>query len=211
MRGAWKSRKRKQSKQNKPKLSLKLKMDLLKSKSIFYSAKNMFNLFNLFAPSPKTFPLQVNDGGRAAAGFKGGAGDCVVRSIAIAANLPYMQVYEDLREANERYAQERDNKLSRFLNQRGSSPRNGNHRHVFHDYILSHGFQWVPTMQVGAGCKVHLRPDELPKGTLIVKVSKHLTTIIDGVIHDTHNPSRGGSRCVYGYYLKSPPGFFDHT
>jgi len=127
----------------------------------------------------------------------------VVRSIAIAANLPYMQVYEDLREANERYAQERDNKLSRLLNQRGSSPRNGNHRNVFHDYILAQGFEWVPTMKVGAGCQVHLRPDELPNGILIVKVSKHLTAVIDGVMYDTHDPSRGGSRCVYGYYLKN--------
>jgi len=146
--------------------------------------------------------LQLNDGGRADAGFKGGAGDCVVRSIAIAAKLPYVQVYEDLRDANARYAQERDNKLSRHLNQRGSSPRNGNHRNVFHGYILSHGFKWVPTMKVGAGCQVHLRPKELPAGTLIVKVSKHLTAVIDGVIQDTHDPSRGGSRCVYGYYIK---------
>ena len=127
----------------------------------------------------------------------------MVRSIAIAANLPYMQVYEDLREANERYAQERDNKLSRLLNQRGSSPRNGNHRNVFHNYILAQGFEWVPTMKVGAGCQVHLRPDELPNGILIVKVSKHLTAVIDGVMYDTHDPSRGGSRCVYGYYLKN--------
>jgi len=163
----------------------------------------MLSFLNPFFRVHKVFPLQVDDGGRAAAGFKGGAGDCVVRSIAIAANLPYLQVYEDLRDANARYAQERDNKLSRLLNQRGSSPRNGNHRNVFHDYILAQGFQWVPTMKVGTGCQVHLRPDELPKGTLIVKVSKHLTTVIDGVIHDTHDPSRGGARCVYGYYLKS--------
>jgi hypothetical protein len=35
-----------------------------------------------------------------------------------------------------------------------------------------------------------------------VRVSKHLSAVIDGVIQDTHNPSRGGSRCVYGYYIK---------
>ena len=165
----------------------------------------MFSFLNPFSRlqrSHQVFPFQPNDGGRDAAGFKGGAGDCVVRSIAIAANLPYMQVYDDLRDANARYASERDNKLSRHLAQRGSSPRNGNHRNVFHDYILSHGFEWVPTMKVGAGCQVHLRPEELPAGALIVKVSKHLTAVIDGVIHDTHNPSRGGSRCVYGYYIK---------
>ena len=144
----------------------------------------------------------LNDGGREAAGFKGGAGDCVVRAIAIAAQLPYMQVYEDLRVANAAYADQRNDKLARRLNAKGSSPRNGNHRNVFHDYVLGHGFDWVPTMKVGGGCQVHLRATELPLGTLIVKVSKHLSAVIDGVIQDTHNPSRGGSRCVYGYYIK---------
>jgi hypothetical protein len=57
-------------------------------------------------------------------------------------------------------------------------------------------------MKVGAGCQVHLRPGELPDGVLIVKVSKHLTAIVDGVIQDTHDPSRRGNRCVYGYYIQ---------
>jgi hypothetical protein len=26
--------------------------------------------------------------------------------------------------------------------------------------------------------------------------------VIDGVIHDTFDPSRGGTRCVYGYWIK---------
>ena len=162
----------------------------------------MFSFLNPFSKSPQTFPLQINDGGRERAGFKGGTGDCVVRSIAIAAKLPYLQVYEDLRSANQHYAELKNDRLARRLNNKGSSPRNGNHRNVFHDYILGLGFEWVPTMKVGAGCQVHLRPNELPDGILIVKVSKHLTAIVDGVIQDTHNPSRGGNRCVYGYYIK---------
>ncbi|WP_353431612.1 hypothetical protein [Polynucleobacter sp. MWH-UH23A] len=164
---------------------------------------SFLNPFTRFQRSYPVYPLILHDGGREAAGFKGGVGDCVVRSIAIAAKLPYLQVYEDLRQANASYALERDNKVSRYLARKGSSPRNGNHRDVFHDYILSLGFEWVPTMKVGAGCQVHLRPNELPAGTLIVKVSKHLTAVIDGVIYDTHDPSRGGKRCVYGYYIKS--------
>jgi hypothetical protein len=162
----------------------------------------MFGFLNPFSKMHSRFPFQLNDGGREAAGFKGGAGDCVVRSIAIAAQIPYVRVYEDLRLANESYAQLRNDRLAKRLNAKGVSPRNGNHRNVFHDYILGLGFEWVPTMKVGAGCRVHLRSDELPAGTLIVKVSKHLTAIINGVIHDTHDPSRGGSRCVYGYYIK---------
>ena len=57
-------------------------------------------------------------------------------------------------------------------------------------------------MAIGSGCKVHLRADELPSGRLIVSVSKHLTAVIDGVIHDNHDPSRDGTRCVYGYFSK---------
>lgn len=166
----------------------------------------MFSFLNPFARRAtargQALGFQFNDGGREAAGFKGGAGDCVVRAIAIAAELPYMQVYEDLRIANATYAEQRNDKLARRLAEKGSSPRNGNHRNVFHDYILGHGFEWVPTMKIGAGCQVHLLANELVEGRLIVKVSKHLSAVIDGVIHDTHNPSRGGSRCVYGYYIK---------
>src|ERR1700730_2873392 len=50
---------------------------------------------------------------------------------------------------------------------------------------------------------VGLRAKELPPGRLVVSVSKHLTAVIDGVIHDTHDPSRHGKRCVYGYW--QPP------
>ena len=40
--------------------------------------------------------FNFNDGGRAAAGFKGQAGDCVTRAIAIATGLPYRQVYDGI-------------------------------------------------------------------------------------------------------------------
>jgi hypothetical protein len=56
----------------------------------------------------------------------------------------------------------------------------------------------------GQGCTVHLRDGELPGGTIIVKVSRHLVTVIDGVIHDNHNCLRGGDRCVYGYWRERP-------
>jgi hypothetical protein len=55
-------------------------------------------------------------------------------------------------------------------------------------------------MDFGSGCTVHLKSDELPKGTLIVRLSKHLAAVKDGVLHDTYDCSRGGTRCVYGYY-----------
>ncbi|MBU3620886.1 hypothetical protein [Polynucleobacter sp. CS-Odin-A6] len=166
----------------------------------------MFSFLNPFSRPTATqrqlLGFSLNDGGREEAGFKGGAGDCVVRAIAIATHLPYLQVYEDLRVANQSYADQRNNQLARRLNAKGASPRNGNHRNVFHSYILGQGFDWVPTMKVGGGCQVHLLANELPSGRLIVRVSKHLTAVIDRVIQDTHNPSRGGKRCVYGYYIQ---------
>ena len=139
----------------------------------------------------------INDGGRQAAGFKGTAGDCVARSIAIASGLPYTEVYAKL-------AQETGSQRAGKRGKRSASARSGINvtRKWFKDYMASIGFAWVPTMGIGTGCKVHLNADELPKGRLIVSVSKHYTALIDGVINDTYNPDRGGKRCVYGYWVK---------
>ena len=62
------------------------------------------------------------------------------------------------------------------------------------------GFEWTPCMQVGQGCRVHLRANELPAGHLVVSLSKHWAAVIDGVVHDNGDPSRNGTRCVYGYW-----------
>jgi hypothetical protein len=55
-------------------------------------------------------------------------------------------------------------------------------------------------MQIGSGCQVHLAADELPPGRIIVRLSKHYAAVVDGVLHDTHDCSRDGTRCVYGYF-----------
>ena len=46
------------------------------------------------------------------------------------------------------------------------------------------GWRWVPTMHIGQGCKL----------------SGHCAAVIDGVLHDTEDCSRDGTRCVYGYF-----------
>jgi hypothetical protein len=133
-----------------------------------------------------------DDGGRSAAGFRGQAGDCVARSIAIAAQLPYRTVYDALNLAAK----------AEPVSGRTSSARNGVQRPTIRRFLSGLGWSWTPTMRVGSGTTVHLCPEELPLGRLIVSCSKHLTAVIDGVIHDTHDPSRGGTRCVYGYWSK---------
>ena len=153
--------------------------------------------------SRSNLKLEVNDGGRSAAGYKGQAGDCVVRSIAIVTGLDYQKVYDDLFKANEEFRNTSRTKLARSLKQRNDSPRSGTHRVVLKKYLAQLGFQWTPTMFVGQGCKVHLRKEELPSGTLLVSCSKHVTVVKSGVLHDTHDCSRNGTRCVYGYWTKS--------
>lgn len=137
-----------------------------------------------------------NDGGRAAAGFQGKAGDCVCRAISIAADLPYTTVYELIKQFA---ANERRGKRKRGI----SSPRSGVYSQTAAKVMNHLGWTWTPTMTIGSGCKVHLRADELPRGRLVVRVSKHSVAVINGVIHDTHDCSRGGTRCVYGYWKKA--------
>jgi hypothetical protein len=151
--------------------------------------------------------FQFNDGGRAAAGYKGKTSDCVVRSIAIATEQPYQEVYDAI---NLLAQKERVGKRQRDR----SSSRDGVYRKTYEKYLRSIGWVWVPCMQIGSGCRVHLVDGELPSGRLIVRLSKHLTCVIDGVIHDLYNPERSYlvtdqytqrivHRCVYGYFRKA--------
>ena len=141
--------------------------------------------------------FQFNDGGRMATGkFKAeNVGDCTTRAIAIAAEMPYLEVYETL---TIRGKKERLTKTKRTK----TTGRNGAHERTVRKYLLSLGWTWVPTMFVGQGCKVHLTADELPMGRLIVSVSKHYCAVIDRVVHDTYLDDRNGKRCVYGYFYK---------
>ena len=136
-----------------------------------------------------------SDGGRAAAGYKGTTDDCVARAVAIAADLPYQQVYEAI---NELAKTERQGSRKRWR----SSARTGVHKPTTRRYLEQLGWEWVPTMQIGSGCRVHLRADELPPGRLICAVSKHVCAVIDGVVFDIHDPTRDGTRCAYGYWHK---------
>jgi hypothetical protein len=142
--------------------------------------------------TPLTQVWEYNDGGRAAAGFKGRTGDCVTRAIAIATGVPYRIVYDALNEASLR---ERPRK-----GKSRSSARTGVKGTTVRRHLADLGWRWHPTMSIGQGTRVHLRPEELPRGRLIVSVSRHLVAVIDGVVHDTHDPTRNGTRCVYGYW-----------
>ena len=140
-----------------------------------------------------------DDGGRAAAGFRGWTGDCVTRAIAIATELPYRDAYDLINTAalDERPRTRRDGSLGRR-----SSARLGVARLTTRRLLADLGWNWTATMGIGTGCKVHLRDGELPGGRIIVRLSGHVSAVVDGVIRDTLDPSRGGTRCVYGYWAR---------
>jgi hypothetical protein len=141
-----------------------------------------------------------DDGGRAAAGYVGKTGDCVTRAIAIASGRRYQDVYDAL--ARGTATQRRSKRASRATGHYTAARGISTTRQWFKDYMRAMGFRWVPTMQIGSGCTVHLKADELPMGRLVVAVSRHYTAVVDHVIHDTYNPDRNGTRCVYGYFVK---------
>ena len=133
-----------------------------------------------------------SDGGRNKY-FKGEAGDCVTRAICNATGMDYKEVYNMVNEYIKREALD-----EKYV----SNARAGVSKDISRSLLEDLGWKWYPTMVFGEGCRVHLKDDELPRGTLIVSVSKHLTCVKDGIIYDSYDPSRNGTRCVYGYYIK---------
>lgn len=131
-----------------------------------------------------TLKFQENDGGRSKYFKASGVGDCVTRAAAIASGRDYKEVY---------------NLIYRIAKE---SPRDGVTKTATRKVMKELGAEWHPTMQIGHGCSCHLRAGEIPmSGRIVCNVSGHITAVIDGVINDTYDPSRGGKRCVYGYWV----------
>lgn len=130
----------------------------------------------------KPLPFVYDDGGRAKY-FTGSAGDCVTRAIAIATEQDYLDIYKALSEC-------------------GNSARNGVKKDKYAKLLAKMGWQWHACMTIGSGCKVHLRANELPKGRIIARLSGHICAVIDGIVYDTYDCTRDGTRCVYGYWKK---------
>lgn len=125
-----------------------------------------------------------NDGGREQAGVSDKR-DCVVRAIAIATKQEYKEVRRALN------AQKRELGFEDYR-----------YKKVWQKYLTIRGWKWHACMGIGTGCKTHLIADELPAGTIICRLSRHLVTVIDGVVNDVYDCSRNGTRCIYGYYSK---------
>ena len=135
--------------------------------------------------------FNYNDGGRSNY-FKGNVQDCVVRAIAIAEEKDYKEVYDYVNKKLKSYG------LPSVRNKGVPKP-------ITRELLAEYGWSYIPVMKIGSGCELHLNEDELEHfkdTTIIVQVSKHICCIKNGIIQDTFNCSRNGTRCVYGYYKK---------
>jgi len=130
-----------------------------------------------------------DDGGRSQYYAAKDVGDCATRAIANATGCDYQLVYKAL------------SKLA------GKPVRNGCPKNADRKLLTMLGWKWTATMTIGSGCKVHLVESELPRGSLVVAVSGHLTCVDNGMLRDTYDCSRGGERCVYGYWQAPTTGF----
>lgn len=140
--------------------------------------------------------FRATDGGRAAAGFKGNARDCAVRAICNAGGYDYRTIYDMVNEVA------KSEKITKRKPSR-SSAREGVWVDTMKEIMSRLGWSWKPTMGIGTGCNVHLNAEELPPGPLVVRVSKHYTAVVNGVLLDTYDCSREGRRCVYGYWTRN--------
>lgn len=137
--------------------------------------------------------FNYSDGGRSKY-FKGETRDCVCRAICNATGRDYKEIYDLINEISK-------NEHTGKRKKKTSNARTGVYKYTEKEIIenILH-WKWTPTMTIGSGCTMHLDENEIPEGVLIVKVSHHLTCVKNKEIYDTFDCSRGGNRCVYGYW-----------
>jgi hypothetical protein len=129
------------------------------------------------------YMYKFSDGGRAKAGYKGVAGDCAVRAIAIALGLDYKAVYVQVAKANKDCG-------------RANSARYGVHVNVMTEVLKSYGWIWQQSPKfVGRKAKC----SDL-MGTVIARQARHFVAVIDGIPHDIFDSSQ---KMVYGYWAKT--------
>ena len=149
----------------------------------------------------KRLTLIQSDGGRSHFPRPGGPRDCAVRAIANGTCLPYRTVWGIVDEENSRDRITRGRRLKGKLR-----ADQGVRSATFRRLMLGLGWQWTPTMFIGSGCRVHLRADELPHEEIICTVSRHVCYVDNregkGLLYDTHDCTRDGTRCVYGFWRK---------
>ncbi|MDE2802240.1 MAG: hypothetical protein OXK21_05110 [Chloroflexota bacterium] len=128
---------------------------------------------------------RYDDGGRAAAGYRGKTGDCVVRAIAICADDDYRAVYLTMAEhmKSNGYAASGNAYATRERNRKAPRRRGQLTARRVQDRVLeAYGFTKVrlPRGERPSYTEAHRR-----YGDCIVGTTKHLAAIVDGALRDT--------------------------
>ena len=141
-----------------------------------------------------------DDGGRKAAGYKGSAGDCVVRAMAILTGIDYQQCYDELAEGNSKQTRVR-------ASDRGKrSARNGVYRTAFAPVFKQHGLEKV---KLPKGPRPTITEAHAQYGNCIISTRKHLFAIIDGAVRDTWDCRLAHRKMVLCPYCADKEGFTD--
>ena len=125
-------------------------------------------------------PYKRDDGGRAAAGFKGGTGDCLVRAMAIASGQPYREVYAHVAATYKVHGYKRTGNayyMGRKSKRGQLTPKKAQDR-----ALMDMGFTKVPLLP---GPRPTYTEVARVHGTAVVGTTKHIGVIRDGVYRDT--------------------------
>jgi hypothetical protein len=117
-----------------------------------------------------------SDGGRSTSKRKAQKNDCTVRALAIARQLPYDDAYDILKEAGRKCGRGFD-----FVKWIETQP--------WATKISFPAVKGKPRMTPAQFCR------DYPKGTYILRVTKHVVAVRDGVVFDTFE--NRPDRCVY--------------
>jgi len=134
-------------------------------------------------PRSKGLGFKLDDGGRSAAGFKGSAGDCVTRAIAIAEFRDYNEVREELMAEKRSWMAKSRSRSAKKA--KSASVRNGTEAKVYRPYLEKRGWVRKTLVKFGDPSRKKMVPEEIPLGNVIVEIPKHVIAIKDHVVHDT--------------------------
>lgn len=113
--------------------------------------------------------------------------DCMVRALAIATDIPYPRVYDELVEMDV-FKPGRAGFMDRFVGQLHWEEKDFHgFKFVWHPFPAKKG---LPRMNADTFAA------QFPKGTFILRMGHHVCTMIDTVLHDSFVHT--DMRCVYG-------------
>ncbi|AUZ86111.1 hypothetical protein [Methylophaga nitratireducenticrescens] len=125
-----------------------------------------------------------NDGGRSNY-FKGTAGDCAARAMAIALGIDYKQCYDELAKQHQQTTGQK-------------TARNGIFKKDFEKVLNAHGWHWC-SAPVFDGRKA--KCSDLT-GIVIARQAKHYVAVINGIAHDIFDST---DKMVYGFWQQGSP------